>query len=400
MVVVRDFAMIVRGSQDQETDQTPTAGSVNPTIDVIQEGLTAISCNLLKSVLQRAYADTDLRPSQPLRPCRRRQKQARIGWSEEPAAGSHCQLAGPLSRHSRFPRLKRMLFLLSWDRGHSCACGSRFGETPMRLQWTNRLRSLLALCLLSGLVACGSFASCFNSGFASVACGGGYGESSVSVPPPTASSAEGHWTGTTRTGRTVRAVVLEDGSYWVFYTARDNPHVLDGLIQGTGTSHSGSFGSPNTRDFPVDGTGIRQGRMSGTSVPKERFHATIIYFNGETERVRSTYVADAESAPNLNLVAGIYTGLRADDHTVTVTVDAAGTLSGYASDGCTFAGTVSPRATGHAFHVTMTFEGGACRKGTETVTGVAFYDAATNRLYGAALNNARTTSFLFLGTKE
>ena len=48
MVVVRNFAMIVRGSQDQEADLIPTAGSVNPTIDVIQEGLKAISCNLLK----------------------------------------------------------------------------------------------------------------------------------------------------------------------------------------------------------------------------------------------------------------------------------------------------------------------------------------------------------------
>ncbi|MDH4078866.1 MAG: hypothetical protein OEU68_03530 [Nitrospira sp.] len=271
----------------------------------------------------------------------------------------------------------------------------------MRLQWTNRLRSLLALCLVSGLVACGSFASCFNSGFASVACGGGHRESDVSsLPPPTASSAAGRWTGSTRTGRTVTGLVLKDGSYWLFYTARDNPNILAGLIQGTGTSHSGSFGSPNTRDFPVDGTGIRQGRMSGTYVPHESFHATIIYSNGETERVRSTYVPDSESALNLNLVAGIYTGLRLDDQTVTVTIDAAGTLSSHTSDGCTVAGTLSPHAKGNVFQVSATFEGGTCRQRTETLTGVAFYDAATNQLYGAALNRARTTSVLFLGTKQ
>jgi hypothetical protein len=250
-------------------------------------------------------------------------------------------------------------------------------------------------------VACGSFASCFNSGFAPVACGGGYRDHGFfSVPQPTPTSAEGRWTGTTRTGRTVAGLVLEDGSYWLFYSAKHNPNILDGLIQGTGTSHAGSFGSPNTRDFHVDGTGIRQGRMSGTSVPHESFHATIIYSNGETERVRSTYVADSEAAPNLNLLAGIYTGLRADDQTVTVTVDAAGTLSGYASNGCTVAGTLSPRATGHAFHVTMTVEKGACRQGTETLTGIAFFDAVTNQLYSAALNHARTTSVLFLGTKQ
>jgi hypothetical protein len=243
----------------------------------------------------------------------------------------------------------------------------------MRLDWTSTLRGLLAIGLMSGLVACGSFASCFNSGFAPVACGGGYRESDVSsLSPPTTTSAEGRWTGSTRTGRTVAGLVLEDGSYWLFYTARDNPHVLAGLIQGTGTSHSGSFGSPNTRDFHVDGTGIRAGRMSGTSVPKESFHATIIYFNGETERVRSTYVADSESASNLTVVAGTYVGLRAADQTVTVTVDAAGTLSGHTSDGCTVTGTLSPRAKGNVFHVSATIEGGTCRQETEPLTGIAF----------------------------
>ena len=84
----------------------------------------------------------------------------------------------------------------------------------MHLPWTNDLRGLLVIGLMSGLVSCGSLASCFNSGFASVACGGGYGESDVaSLPQPMARSAEGRWTGTTATGRTVAGLVLEDGSY-------------------------------------------------------------------------------------------------------------------------------------------------------------------------------------------
>ena len=221
----------------------------------------------------------------------------------------------------------------------------------MRMTGTNSLRCLLAICLMSGLVACGSFANCFNSGFAPVACGGGYGESDVSsLPQPTATSAEGRWTGTTPTGRTVAGLVLEDGSYWLFYTARDNPHILAGLVQGTGTSHSGSFGSSNTRDFNLEGAGIHAATMRGSYVPNKSFHATIAYFTGDTESFTSTYDADSESAPNLTLVAGTYAGLRADNHTVTVTVDSAGTLSGHSSDGCTVAGTLSPRAKGNVFH--------------------------------------------------
>ena len=99
-------------------------------------------------------------------------------------------------------------------------------------------------------------------------------------------------------------------------------------------------------------------------------------------------------------MAGAYAGLGADDHTITLTVDSTGTLSGHATDGCTVAGTLSPQGKGNVFHTSVTVEGATCHAETETLTGVTFYDAATNRLYGAALNNARTTSFLFLGTKR
>ncbi len=234
----------------------------------------------------------------------------------------------------------------------------------MRMNWINSLRCLLALGLMSGLVACGSFANCFNSGFAPVACGGGYSASDrSSMPQPTATSAEGRWTGTTSTGRTLSGLVLEDGTYWLFYTARDHPDILAGLVQGTGTSHSGSFGSSNTRDFNLEGPGIRAATMSGSYVPNKNFHATIAYVTGDTESFTSTYETDSESAPNLSLVAGTYAGLRDDDPTVTVTVDSAGRLSGHATDGCVFGGTWSPRAKGNVLHTSLTFEGGACRQG-------------------------------------
>lgn len=277
------------------------------------------------------------------------------------------------------------------------------GATTMRMTWPNMMRCLPVIYLMSGLVACGSLAHCLNSGFASVSCGsgGGYGESHpASIPHPTAPSAEGRWTGTTTSSRILHGLVLDDGSYWVFYAARDNPSVPAGLVQGTGTSHSGSFGSTNTRDFNFEGAGIRTATMSGTYVPATSFRGTIAYFNGDTESFTTTYDAESESAPNRNLVVGNYAGVRADNHTVTVTVESAGTLSGQSSDGCTFAGTLSPRAKGNVFHHAVTFGGGGCRDGTETVTGVAFYDAATHRLFSAALNTVRTNSYVFVGTKR
>ena len=243
----------------------------------------------------------------------------------------------------------------------------------MRMTGTHILRCLLALGFMGGLVACGSFANCFNSGFAPAACGGGYREGDVSsLPQPTATSAEGRWTGTTSSGRTVVGLVVHDGSYWLFYSATDNPNVLAGLVQGTGTSHSGSFGSSNTRDFNLEGAGIRAATMRGSYVPNKSFLGTIAYFNGQAESFTSTSDADSESAPNLTQVGGTYVGLRADNHTVTVTVESAGTLSGDSTDGCTVAGTLSPRAKCTVFQTSMILEGGACGTGTKTVTGVAF----------------------------
>ena len=116
----------------------------------------------------------------------------------------------------------------------------------------------------------------------------------------------------------------------------------------------------------------------------------------ETQRALRVHTMRTLSPPpNLNLVAGSYDGLRADNHMVTVTVDAAGTLSGHSSDECTFAGTFVPRAKGNVFHHAVTFGGGACPQGTETVAGVALYDGATNRLYSAASTVAGPTALFF-----
>lgn len=272
---------------------------------------------------------------------------------------------------------------------------------PMRLPWRTSLRSFLVIGLMSGLVACGSLANCFNSGFAPVACGGGYGERDVySLPLSTATSTEGRWTGSTSTGRTLAGIVLEDGSYWLFYSAIGHPHILAGLVHGTGTSHSGSFGSSNTRDFKLEGAGIRAATMRGSYVPNKSFQGTIAYFTGEEESFTSKYDANSATLSNLSQVAGTYTGVPTGNHSGTVTLDATGRLSGHATDGCTVAGTLSPRTKGNVFHTSVTLEGATCHAQTETLTGVAWYDAATRRLYSVALNPPRTTSFLFLGSKQ
>src|SRR3569832_1546317 len=98
----------------------------------------------------------------------------------------------------------------------------------MRHHETHPPSLLLVICFTSVVAACSS---------------GSSDNSSTPTLPPAATSAEGLWNGTTSTTRTVGGLVLNDGSYWVFYTAIGNPTVLAGLVQGTGTSNLGAFTS-------------------------------------------------------------------------------------------------------------------------------------------------------------
>ena len=254
----------------------------------------------------------------------------------------------------------------------------------MRMKRTIALRRLWGVCCLSLLAACSS---------------GGSDNSSAPTPPSAATSAEGLWNGTTSTNRTIGGLVLDDGSYWFLYTVIGNPNVVAGLVQGTGTSNFGSFTSSDTRDFNLEGLGILNATIAATYVQKSSLNGTITYQNAGTGNFTSTYSANYELTPNMNLVAGVYSGPIADNQTITVTLDAAGTLSGSSTDGCTFTGSFSPRPKGNVFNASVTFGGGACSNGTDTVTGVAFYDAATQRLFSAGLNGTRSNGFIFIGTK-
>ena len=246
-----------------------------------------------------------------------------------------------------------------------------------------RVNTTSLLLVLLALAACSS---------------GGSDSNSSSTPPPPATSAEGLWNGTTVSGRTVAGLVLEDDTFWFLYSAIGNSNVVAGLVQGNGNSQNGSFTSSNARDFNLEGLGTLDSSMNGTYVMKETLSGTIAHQSGQAT-FTTTYDPDYEVPPDLNQIAGTFTGLVATNETVTVTVSGTGSIFGSSTSGCTFAGTASPRSRGNAFNVTVTFGGGVCINGTDTVGGVAYFDAPTKRLYSAALNSSRNNGFIFIGTK-
>lgn len=231
-------------------------------------------------------------------------------------------------------------------------------------------------------------------------CGGGGGDGGSPAP---ATSAEGLWLGTTSNGRTIAGFVLDDDTYWVLYSLIGNSAVIAGAVQGNGTSQSGSFTSSNGKDFNLEGFGVNDVTVSASYVMKQSFNGTIRYTaTGDQVTFTSSYNSDYDLTPSLAVLAGTYSGSAATSggtESATVTISVAGAISGSSASGCNFSGSASPRTHGNVYNVSVTFAGGTCANGTNTVTGVANFDAPTNQINSAALNSARTDGFIFVGTK-
>jgi hypothetical protein len=239
------------------------------------------------------------------------------------------------------------------------------------------------------------------------ACSDGGGE--TPAPATTALSAhpaEGLWIGVIpnvnpNMNRAISGLVLDDGVYWILYSTAGDPSILEGLIQGSSSSQNGLFTSSDTKDFNL-GTGLLAATITGTYSAKQSLNGTIVYPQNNTQSTfTTTYDSDYELVPNMDAVAGTYTGLVTASESATITVTSTGGISGGTSTGCLFTGTFSPRAHGNVFNVTITFGAQpACTIGPEAVNGIGYYDAGTKQLTSAALTIDKTDGFVFIGTKN
>lgn len=247
-------------------------------------------------------------------------------------------------------------------------------------------RDVLGLLLLVGLSACSD----------------GGGDTSTPAPAPLpVISAEGFWAGTTNTNRTIAGLVLDDGAYWILYSAANVPSTVAGLIQGDSASQNGVITSSNTKDFNFETGEILDATITGNYSMKQSLNGTLVYLiGGPSTSFTTTYDSDYDLVPDTNAVAGTYSGPVTATENVTVQILSTGDLSGSSTTGCTFTGSFSPRTHGNVFNVTVIFEDDpACSNRNDTVNGVGTYDVATKTLYSAALNGDRTNGFIFIGTK-
>jgi hypothetical protein len=229
---------------------------------------------------------------------------------------------------------------------------------------------------------------------------GGQNSDQASAPAP-ANAAEGLWAGTTNTNRTLTVAVLDDGTYYFFYSAAANPNQIAGVIQGTGTSNNGSFTSSNAKDFGI-GVAMRDATISADIAARQFLNGSITYSGADTVTFTSSYNTAYETAPTVASLAGVYTGQVGSSGGVqaaTVTSAADGTFTGIEQSGCTFTGTVTARTRGNVFDQSMTFGGAPCFFAGSTFQGIVYFDIPTRRLYAAASNSPRTDAAIFFGTK-
>lgn len=245
------------------------------------------------------------------------------------------------------------------------------------------------------------------------ACGGGGSDSSTTTTTATATTpttataavvtAEGLYVGSTSTGRTTTGIVLDDGTYYVIYSAQNNPSLIAGAVVGTGTSSNGSFSSTSARDINLEGLGLLSGSLSASYTQQKSLNGSINYPSlNQTVTFTGAYDSAFQTTPTLAAVAGTYTGRVGHprgNEAASVTVSSMGAISGRGASGCVVSGSLTPRAKGNVYTTSVTFGGSPCLLPNATLTGASYFDAATKRLYAVGMTSARDNGMIFAGAK-
>ena len=213
-------------------------------------------------------------------------------------------------------------------------------------------------------------------------------------------TAQGLWAGVTSTGGPIYAMVFADGSSYILYPRRSNAG-LDDMTHAQIASDVGSIRSTGATDVFFWPYVVSPAQITGAYNPRQSIAGTIATAIG-TSTFSASYRSEYEIPANPADVAGTYVGtvstsVGGQDVTATIGVD--GSIAGGAS-GCTYVGHGAPHGTTNLFDFSLTFQGGNCLFGTATLTGAAFYDAASRVLYAALFTSDNADRLLFQAQKR
>src|SRR5450755_25939 len=219
------------------------------------------------------------------------------------------------------------------------------------------------------------------------------------------SGAEGSWVGTTSANQTARAIVLDDGTYYVLYSRSGNS-VDGGVVQGSSTSAGGAFTSPDAEDYTIAAASetldeVKPATVSGSYVSRSTLQLTITEA-GAPRTLNASYDAGYDHPADLAAAVGRYvgtTGHVGGKIPANFTLDSSGTLTG-SNEVCSFSGTVTPRKSVNLFDWSVRSTSSMCVFGKGPVSGTLFYDAATGQIHAFALFADRGDLSYLIGTKQ
>jgi hypothetical protein len=225
------------------------------------------------------------------------------------------------------------------------------------------------------------------------ACGGGGGGGGGEAPPATVDSLQGYWEGSVSGAdlggaEKVRAVVLSDGSAWLFQHDTSAPsEPLVGMTKASLTIAEDGFVGTGRR-YPASGNTVGDVTISNG----DRNGNAMLMSVNTAPAVVSTLTLDkddryAVAAAPADLIGGWHFTKENGSIEGTWYVDGNGTLTGTSSLGCRFGGRVAPHGAGVAvYDVTVTE---TCTAGVKQLTGIARLNSAKTFLtFGLTTNDA------------
>ncbi len=237
------------------------------------------------------------------------------------------------------------------------------------------------------------------AGFTVFQVGGGGG---TGVAQAASTKAEGIYAGTTSTGYSFDSIFLEDDTFWTVYgvpTASGGLTVY-GFDQGSGTSANGSYTALNAKDFFHTGV-VSTGNLTATYVPNQSISGS--FGTGTFSGTKPVTTAYSYGNPaQLVDIVGTWTGNLLDSSVASITIAANGAFTG-TNVGCSFSGTITPRASGKSvFNVSLTFGGAPCALSGQTVGGIGLWvnvGASSKQLVIPVVNTGKTLGTIFFAVR-
>lgn len=242
------------------------------------------------------------------------------------------------------------------------------------------------------------------SAIALTACGGGGDDpSSNPAPAPSAATPDGVWVGKTSKSINPVITVVEDDYLWGYHV--DIKSLEIGLLSGN-LEISGAQLDGSVTEFKLNKRESVESKISGSFQPQStlnlKLDGDVSYtasYSGfyDQPAVMSSVTGSYKGSGTMSTENGPFTAEIADKPFNT-TINADGTFTLPAFNGCSAEGTIAPRATGkNLFDVTLAFSG-SCEVGNVTLKGTGMYSG--NVLILRTPNTPRTGGFFYIGTKS